>query len=254
MKGRSGWVCPLFFTNSLSLEVRKAFEGDVEGDFLRSAPTFARVVAPRSFREADPARGARRHHGGDEVTVAQHELVFTIEETGVREGVFHAADDGFTRPGGLLRQLEDVRAHPFVQVRHVAANGQMLFIEDAPRGNGELHHRHQGVDLAGADDELLVDVRRRDAEERRELPAANHVWTGIRMPQEAGGRHARNEHLHSVPRIILIAQALHQRLAAELEALVDVAAEDRHRPHADRHREKRLPHGGVRGVAEREQV
>ena len=55
------------------------------------------------------------------------------------------------------------------------------------------------TDLAGADDELLVDVLRRDAEERRELPAANHVGARVRVSQKPRREHIRYQLLYAVP-------------------------------------------------------
>ena len=79
----------------------------------------------------------------------------------------------------MVRLLQNVCSHLLVQMGIITANRQMLFIEDPPRSHRELHHRHQGVYLAGTHNQLLVELCLVHSQERTELASADHVGTGI---------------------------------------------------------------------------
>ena len=103
-----------------------------------------------------------------------------------------------------------------MQTGIITANRQMLFIEDAPRSHRELHHRHQGMYLAGTHDQLLIELRLVYSQERGELASADHIRTGIGISQQTGSNHIRDQQADRIPRVIFITQTLNQRFTSHL--------------------------------------
>jgi len=112
-----------------------------------------------------------------------------------------------------------------VQLRIAGADGRILGREDAPRRYGELHHRHQRVHLRRADDQLLVEPF--DPEKRGELSAADHVGARVGVSQQSCGRHVGDEQLQGPPRVVLVAQTLHDGLSAQFPAGTQLVAGER---------------------------
>ena len=140
-------------------EVREALYGSLHLDFRGAFYDISEVVLPLARRQRDLALAGFGEHGGDEVFGAEHKLVFDFLETLVRELVFHVADDGFARLRGVPRELQNVRAELLVQVGELAADFHVFLGENPPRRDGELHHGHQRVRLAGTHYELFATVR-----------------------------------------------------------------------------------------------
>ena len=72
--------------------------------------------------------------------------------------------------------------------------------------------------LSRAHNECLVELVGVNIEERSKRTATNHVGTCIAIAQQARGNHVGNELLHRLPRIVFVAQSLHQRTVAHLPA------------------------------------
>ena len=122
--------------------------------------------------------------------------------------------------------LENVVSHLLVQQRISLADLQILRAEDSPRSHGELHHRHHRMDLARAHDQALVEFVLVDVQEAAELTAADHVRTCIRMSEKSCSDHGRHEPYDSVPRVLLVAESLHERLAAHLPACAELVVRE----------------------------
>ena len=124
------------------------------------------------------------------------------------------AQDGLAGLGSMQGTLVDIVAHRVVQTGIAGANLAVFGAEDSPGSYRELHHGHEGVYLAGAHDELFVEFAGVDVEERGELSATNHVGAGIGIAQHAANSHVGDEHRYGVPRVVLVANTLHEGQSA----------------------------------------
>ena len=74
--------------------------------------------------------------------------------------VFHVPNNRFTRFGSMLCQSQNIISHLLMQMGILSTNRYIFFTQDAPGSHGELHHRHQGVYLTGAYNQLFIKLRK----------------------------------------------------------------------------------------------
>ena len=125
-------------------------------------------------------------------------------KTLMRELVFHKPHDRFACFGSQPCVMHDIRAESSVQFRHTLYDSDIVFGENTPRCDRELHHRHEGMHLRGAHDKRLVELILFDIEECGKLSASYHIRTGIGITQQTCHAHLRNELLHRFPAIVFV--------------------------------------------------
>ncbi len=91
----------------------------------------------------------------------------------------------FSRGGCVSGLGEYVITEPLVPFGILDAGFEILLVKDPPWSHGELHHRHHRVNLAGTDDQRLVELIRVDAEEAAVFPASDHVRAGVGVAEQA---------------------------------------------------------------------
>ena len=134
----------------------------------------------------------------------------------MRELILHQAHDRLAGFGGQTCILHDIRSKFCVKICHSLHNGQVLFGQDTPRSYGELHHRHEGVNLSRANDKGLIELVILDVKESGKLTSAYHVRARVSIAEKSGHAHLRNQLLYGVPTVVFVAKALNQRLSAHL--------------------------------------
>ena len=134
----------------------------------------------------------------------------------MREDVFQRTHDGFAGFGRLPREFENGWRELLADFHGAFHCVQVFQIQDPPGRDGELHHRHQRVDLRGTDNQILI--QHFAVEKGFVIPATNQVRAGKGIASYTFSEHVRYELLHLAPRMTFVVQPLRQRLAGHFPA------------------------------------
>ena len=140
----------------------------------RAGKHLAVVATPAAWR-SDNSSSYRPFlkNRSDHDVLPEKELIGDGSIAPVRKLVFQRSHDRLAGAGSAARKAENLRPHLLVQKRGLAGDFQVLRIQDSPRRRGELHHRHQRMELSGSNDEFFVE--RFGVAEGHKLTAADQV-------------------------------------------------------------------------------
>jgi len=178
--------------------MREAGKRRLDGDAGGADEDLAVVREPASGGEPHFARfGTLLHLWRDYEEVAHGKLILDRRVAVSGKRILHRPQHRLSAFSAFAGKGEDARREPLAKIHRRPDERKMLFVEDAPRSDGELHHRRERVNLRRADEQLLV--YRNAGPEAAEQPAADHVGADEEVSEKPSRRHVGDELLQVAP-------------------------------------------------------